>query len=83
MAKVFYLGIGTREATPLSRIEKVWADIARTTLLPFRNRDVVKSITLGGERADRLEMAICEALVHAYHRGRDDEKLDQRIGADK
>lgn len=54
--------------SPLKQVEKVWADKARDLLAPFRND--FGEITVGPKRADRLEQAICEALVDAYRSGR-------------
>lgn len=53
----------------LEKVEKKWADKAAELLLPYRNRDVVKSISISGERADELQMRICEALVEAHNDG--------------
>ena len=46
-----------------------WSEKAAELLLPYRNRDVVKSISISGERADHLEQKICEGLVEAFKAG--------------
>lgn len=59
--------------SPLEQVEKVWADKARDLLAPFRDRyERPGSIIVSQFRADRLEQAICEALVEAYEQGKDD-----------
>ena len=42
---------------------------AKDILLPFCNRDVVRTVTLSPETRELLEQAIYEALVEAYKRG--------------
>lgn len=54
-----------------------WRDRAHLLLLPFRNRDVVKSMTLTGPEADKLVATIAEALNEAYSDGGYDEAMRQ------
>lgn len=73
--RVWYPGIGYREAWPLSKVEKEWAEKAREVLEPFRERrdtPMEIEVILGQERADALEQRICEALVAAYQKGFDE-----------
>jgi len=66
---VWYPGIGFRKGMALSQVEKTWSEKAALLLLPYRNRDVEGSISIGGERADDLRMRITEALVEAFNAG--------------
>ena len=54
--------------TALSQPHPVFAEKARQLLQPFRNR-FPGGIDCGIEYADRLEQAICEALVEAHNDG--------------
>lgn len=61
-------------STPLSQVEKRWAVKAKQVLDPFRdNGDGFAArageVLLTTKRGDRLEQAICEALVEAYADG--------------
>ena len=75
--KIYYPGIGTREATPLRKVEKEWAEKAAALLRPYRTTPddhwcpgaLLEDIHISGERADRLEMAIAEALADAHNEG--------------
>jgi hypothetical protein len=63
----------------LKQVEKQWAEKARALLAPYLNWDRMtctflppaRAITmeLTAERADRLEMAIAEALADAHNEG--------------
>lgn len=59
---------------PLDHIYPEQAKKAREILEPFREQFLDGPVAYGaiqvsGERADRLEQAICEALVTEYDRG--------------
>lgn len=59
-------------STVLDRVHKTESELACDLLLPFRiplNVFGAGGIMLSRERADRLEQAICEALVQAYADG--------------
>ena len=70
IAKDLVAACYNRAMAKLSEKHPREAEIAQQLLLSYRNRDVVKSITLSGERADDLEMKICEALVEERARAR-------------
>ena len=55
--------------TALSQPHPVFAEKARQLLQPFRHESNKAVVCLGSQRTDRLEQAICEALVEAHNDG--------------
>jgi predicted phage-related endonuclease len=51
----------------LSEQHPIEAELAKRLLEPYRALD--RQIHLWEERADELEMKICEALMEAYYKG--------------
>jgi len=73
----WYPGIGFRKGTALSQVEKRWSEKAAELLAPYKSHGQMvrppsgepRCILLGPERADDLQIRLCEALVAAYEEG--------------